>query len=417
MEIVADLERSKSNNGPRNGCSAVKISFVEFSPAGGLYQFAIQLAEAVAEAGHEVDLLTGPSPEIYPRVPGVHVLPILPTWHPAYGSQRPRAIRKVQRAVRALRYLEAWRRVDHYIRTQRPDVVQFAEWRFAIDGWWLRAIARRHPGPVLGDLAHTPRTLQEQRLDGELHKSGRVLHRALSAAYSCLDVVFVLGESSRADFVKVFPCIRRVEVIPHGDEGIYGIGEPAPAEETSEVVLFFGTLARYKGLDVLLEAFRLVRPLRPTARLVIAGAPADVDTAALRTAVARIGNVDLVLEYVPVAEVGPLFAAARVVVVPYLVANQSGVIHLAQTCARPVIASNVGDLSAAIRPNETGLLVPPGDASALADAIVALLADPVEAARLGRAGQARLEHEASWKDVASKVIACYEPLVTVRRGI
>ncbi len=392
----------------------MKIALVEFNPAGGLYQFALQLGEALAQVGHQVDLITGRSPELAPRVPGVRVLPVLPTWHPAQGSQRPRLIRKAQRVVRAARYQEAWRRVDRYIAHERPDVVQFAEWRFALDGWWATAIARRHPGPVLGDLAHTPRTLQEQRRDGELRKASPALHRALAAAYARLDVVFVLGESSRTDFLEAFPCSRRVEVIPHGDEGIYQDGELPSAEGTAESVLFFGTLARYKGLEVLVEAFELVRRQRPAARLVVAGAQADVDVTALRTAAARIGNIDLRIGYVPVADVSSLFETARLVVAPYLVANQSGVIHLAQGFARPVVASDVGDLGDAVQHGETGLLVPPGDPAALSEAILAVLADPSRAAVMGCAGHDRLEREASWADVAGKVIASYEALLAAR---
>jgi len=57
----------------------LKITIVEFSPSGGLFQFALQLSEALAEAGHTVELITGPEPEFQPRVAGVHLVPILPT--------------------------------------------------------------------------------------------------------------------------------------------------------------------------------------------------------------------------------------------------------------------------------------------------------------------------------------------------
>jgi len=107
---------------------------------------------------------------------------------------------------------------------------------------------------------------------------------------------------------------------------------------------------------------------------------------------------------------------ARVVVAPYLLAYGSGVVALAHTCRRPVVASAVGDLGAAVHDGETGLLVPPGSAPALADALTTLLADPDQADRLGQAGSVRLRADASWRDIAGRVAAIYTELLRARGG-
>ena len=100
--------------------------------------------------------------------------------------------------------------------------------------------------------------------------------------------------------------------------------------------------------------------------------------------------------YVPMADVPELFQAARVVAAPYRYANASGVVELARTFARPVVGTTVGDRPAVIDDEETGLLVPPGDAATLAAALPRLLDRPDEAQRMGAAGAARSASGASW---------------------
>lgn len=415
----------------------MKIAVVEFSPSGGLYQFALQMADAYAAEGHEVELITGPDPELLPRQPGVRLRAVLPTWHPAADEPAwlrsgPGAIlRKARRGVRAGRLVLAWLRLAVLLRRSRPDVVQWAEWRFALDGWWVRRIVDRlgrgGHGPVHADVAHTPKPFEEQRTSGELYRMSSPLLRALGSAYAVMDVVLVLGESARRDLLDTFPDLRRVEVIPHGDEGIFSpdstgstdtgstdTSDPGRPSDQPERILFFGTLARYKGLDLLLEAFALVRVERPDAQLVIAGAVADVDLDDLRTSAQRVGGVELRAGYVPAGAVAGLVAGSRAVVAPYLIANQSGVVHLAQTFARPVVATDVGDLGVAVRNDETGLLVPPGDARALAAALLRVLADGTVADRLGAAGLERSRASASWKTVAERVLPIYAELLGAR---
>lgn len=393
----------------------MKVLLVEFSPSGGLYQFAFQLGEALVRAGHVVELLTGPDPELVPRTPGLTLLPELPTWHAAEAVRPPVPVRLVRRGIRAARHVAAWRRVlDHVARSQ-PDVVLWAEWRFSMDGWFAARVARRHGGRmVLGDLAHTPRPFSEQRTRGSLYKRAPGLQSALSSAYELLDVVFVLGERSRSDFLDAFPAVRRVEVVPHGNEDVFVSGPVPPPHACPPRILFFGTLARYKGLELLLDSFVLLRRAVPEAELVIAGAPADVDVDWLTLRVEAVEGAELRLGYVPAGEVAGLFGSARLVVAPYVLANQSGVVHLGQTFARPVVATDVGDLRNAVRHGETGLLVQPDDPSALAEALSVLLRDPAAATRLGAAGRRRLEAESSWDDVAARMTATWQELAQAK---
>ena len=114
-------------------------------------------------------------------------------------------------------------------------------------------------------------------------------------------------------------------------------------------------------------------------------------------------RVELIDRYIPVEDVRALFARARVVVTPYTAGYQSGIIHLAMTMGRAVVTADVGDLGAAVANGETGLVVKPGDAADLADALERLLSDEDLATQLGAAGRARVMGESPWERVAEEV--------------
>lgn len=175
-----------------------------------------------------------------------------------------------------------------------------------------------------------------------------------------------------------------------------------PVQETEPVVLFFGVWSTYKGIEVLLESFALVRNQLPDARMILAGAAgADIDLETVLSRCRQIGNIDARPGYVAIEDVAALFDSARVVATPYIRATQSGVAHLAFTFGRPVVASAVGDLPEVIEDGVTGLLVEPGDADGLAAALVSLLTDPALAARLAAAGEKSVND--AWAVAAARV--------------
>jgi starch synthase len=90
-----------------------------------------------------------------------------------------------------------------------------------------------------------------------------------------------------------------------------------------------------------------------------------------------------------------------------------GIVNLeAMACGTAVVASAVGGIPEVVADGSTGLLVPPDDEVALADAINALMADPALAAELGARGRARAVAEFSWDSIAAQTAALYASLVT-----
>lgn len=381
-----------------------RIVLVEFAPSGGLFQFSVQLGEAIARTGATVEVITGPKPELSSREPGCRVRAIFPTWHPTAGADAPEWWRKARRGVRAGRHALAWLVLLAELKRTRPDVVIWSAWRFPIDAWGVRAVRKALPDAVLGLVAHEPRPVVEQPGQEGMYKTSGT--GALGKAYADLDVAYVLGESARKALIDAWPLKAGVHVIPHGDEGIFASASIKGAAETGPVALSFGTITTYKGTDTLCAAWPAVRAEVPDARLVIAGAlSADMDEAQLRSEASGLAGVTLNTGYIAVPDVPPYFDGARCVVLPYKRSSQSGVAHLAHTLRRPVVASSVGDIPSVVHDGESGILVPPNDPAALAGAVIRLLTDPQLAQQMGEAGAAGLAQAASWDEVAARLLA------------
>lgn len=386
----------------------LRVMLVEFLPSGGMFQFSFQFAEALAEAGHAVELLTGPAPELRSHTAGLQVLAALPTWHPNKAGPPGTLRRKLRRVGRALQLARSWGQVLVRVRRTRPDVVQFGELRYPLDTAALLLVARfGHAGAVV-DVAHNPLPYDVSDREQSVEKQGRLTRWLLARAYTACDLVLVLGEGPRADLLAHFPGIRRTAVCGHGDYSSVLPGtSTGPPSTAPPAVLFFGAWTKYKNIPLLLEAFSLVRERLPGARLTLAGpVMPDVDLPVVTARAAQVGHVDLRPGYVELADLPELFATHRVVVFTYATVNISGSVHMAYTFGRPVVATEVGSMADAVEHGVTGLLAAP-EADAVADALCVLLSDVVTADRLGAQALERAAREASWSDVIERAVAAY----------
>jgi glycosyltransferase involved in cell wall biosynthesis len=391
----------------------MRIHVVEPDGSGGLIHYAHQLCGAMAGIGAEVTLVTGRHFELADLPRSFRVEPRIPLW-PATGTSLPtsrfgstlvRFARRLRRAPRALRYAWAWSRLTAFLARERPDVVQFSVIRFPFQVRYLRRLRRR--GITLTQICH-------EFEDRERGWFSRILRlRGNQAVFECFDRIYLHGESTRDRFHATFDIPRaRTAAIRHGTEQMFIdlAGEPRPGDGPMDppTALFFGGLRPSKGIEDLIAAWEQVR-YEVEARLVIAGEPEGVDPAALQEQVDRIGvsvSVTILPEYQPIDRVAALMRAATVVVLPYRSATASGVLHIAYAFGRPVVATALGALAEDVIPGETGLLVPPGDTTALARALIKMLADPAEASRMGDAAAAAVARF-GWDAIARTIIDDY----------
>jgi glycosyltransferase involved in cell wall biosynthesis len=198
---------------------------------------------------------------------------------------------------------------------------------------------------------------------------------------------------------------ERVHVIPHG--AFAHLAEapesPPPFQTDKQVVLFFGLLRPYKGIDVLLDAWRTI----DDAELWIAGMP-RMDIAPLRASAPA--NVRFVPRFITDEQLPPYFRRADLVVLPYREIEQSGVLFTALAFGKPLLVSDIGGFSE-IAAAGAAHAVPPGDPVALGEALDELLRNPAKLAALAARSQQLAAGEYGWEAIAKRTLALYEKLL------
>jgi glycosyltransferase involved in cell wall biosynthesis len=349
------------------------------------------LCRSLAAAGAEVELYTSrflpaatPAPDGYVRHEAFYV---------ASRRVRPASAR------RALKLAEHVPDMLRYRRSARTaDVVHF-QWLTVqhIDGHLL-------PARRTGAGARVPLVLTSHDiLPREPRPGQRAAQRRL---YRRFDAIVVHTAHGRERLVgELGVDAQRVHVIPHGVLTHLAEGAAAPPAFETElpVVLFFGLLRPYKGLDLLLEAWRGIEG----AELWVVGG-ARMDISALRAAAPA--NVRFDPRFIDDQHLRGYFRRADLVVLPYREIDQSGVLFTALAFGKPLLVSDVGGF-AELAASGAARAFPAGDARALHEALQALLCDPAERAAIaGRAREVALERY-SWDRIAARTLELYGALL------
>lgn len=198
-----------------------------------------------------------------------------------------------------------------------------------------------------------------------------------------------------------------VHVIPHiriGDDAA-----PECADAGEPLILFFGRIWEYKGLEYLIRAEPLITSRVPQAKIVIAGRGEDFDR--YRRMMVHPDQFIVFNEHVSDEKRAELFQRASMVVLPYIEASQSGVIPIAYSFAKPVIATDVGGLPDMVDHGRTGFLVPPRDETALAEAIVDLLQNKEQCRQFGENGRRKINAECAPEVIGEKTRLVYQQAV------
>jgi glycosyltransferase involved in cell wall biosynthesis len=230
--------------------------------------------------------------------------------------------------------------------------------------------------------------------------------RAQRALYDRFDAVVVHSERGRERLTgELGVAPERVHVIPHGAFVHLADGPAAaPAFQTDlPVVLCFGLMRPYKGIDVLLEAWRGIEH----AELWIVGMP-RMDIAPLRAAAPP--SVRFVARFITDPELPAYFRRADLIVLPYREIDQSGVLFTALAFGKPLLLSDVGGF-AEVASLGAARTVPAGDATALHEALTELLGDPAARRELSEGARLAAAGEYDWALIARRTLALYESLI------
>ncbi len=171
------------------------------------------------------------------------------------------------------------------------------------------------------------------------------------------------------------------------------------------------------ALETVASVFGMIRALIPAARLLIVGGGLRDEDAHVRRALAVHGDAVTFAGFVPFADTAAYIRAADVAILPFadtLINRAKSSVKTLDLLAagQAVVATAVGENASVIRHNETGLLVPPGDADALAEAVASLLSDPNRARILGDAARERAWRVQTWATQVATVEGIYERVLT-----
>jgi glycosyltransferase involved in cell wall biosynthesis len=277
------------------------------------------------------------------------------------------------------------------------------------DGWPLLATLH-HPITVDRDLELADATTRRRRLT--LRRWYGFLGMQCRVA-SQLPRVVTVSESSRRDInAQMGVPLERMDVVHVGVDHTRFRPMPGVERIPGRLMTTASADVPLKGLVPLLEALAKLRTERDDAELVVIGKlrqgskiPATLERLGLEGSVRFVHGVDD-------EDIVRLYAEAAVAVVPSLYEGFSLPAVEAMACGTPIVATTGGALPEVVgQDGETGLLVPPGDPSALALAIGRLLDDDDLRARLGSAGRDRVLHEFTWRATAEGTVRQYEALL------
>jgi glycosyltransferase involved in cell wall biosynthesis len=198
---------------------------------------------------------------------------------------------------------------------------------------------------------------------------------------------------------------ENISIMPHIQIGQELAPSEVAVEEEEHLILFFGRIWQYKGLEYLIRAEPLISREVPDVRILIAGQGEDFSR--YTSLMVHPDRFIVDNEFISEQRTAEYFQRASVVVLPYIEASQSGVIPLAYSAAKPVVATEVGGLPEMVEHGATGYLVAPRNPAQLADAVVRLLLDRDLRRHMGLNGKRKLEAECSPEVIARKTIEVY----------
>ncbi|MBI5185037.1 MAG: glycosyltransferase family 4 protein [Nitrospinae bacterium] len=357
---------------------------------GGILHYSFNLAEALALAGNDVVLATNEEYEL---------------------EHLPSRFRVARIFRREAYFLTIWK-LARLLALEKPDILhvqsvisQRKDWLlfFFLSLARIKFIITSH-----NVLPHETRPME---------------HFTYGMMYRFAGGIILHSSSNLEEFRKTFPSLstNKIRIIPHGHYAFFS-GEDINKMRARErlglplekkIVLFFGLVREYKGLDVLMESAAPILKSRKDVLFLAVGTDAEGKREKYLKLHNELGlgeNFKLLFQYVPFEMVGHYFFASDLVVLPYRRIYQSGILLLAMACGVPVAATRIGAFPETMRDGATGVLVPPGDAGGLRDGILSVIDDTERLNEMGRNAKKIAREEFSWEKIAEKTLEFYNDL-------
>jgi glycosyltransferase involved in cell wall biosynthesis len=238
------------------------------------------------------------------------------------------------------------------------------------------------------------------------------------------DVLFVHTEYSKRMVKERWGISdKKIYLVPHGGyDSCYN--SPISKESSRKnlgyqdsdyILLFFGTIRRYKGLDFLIPAVARAITSVPNLKLIIAGQAHEKGLSEHYKKMISELHLEHAIDYhdrfIKDEEVAEFFSSCDMAVLPYVQIDQSGILCLAFTFGRPVIATSVGGLPEMVRDGETGYIVPPANVHILEDKIIKGSQDKQHLEKMGLQARKLIEDKYTWENLADLTVKAYNDIL------
>ena len=320
--------------------------------------------------------------------------------------------RSIRRILRAIEIPFNHLKILFYCLKVNPDIIQF-QTAYSFEG--LIIPFYRYLGIKVVYTAHD--LLHHPPYPGDM--------TIFSFMYKRLNAIIVNGQSLKEDLLALFPGISPANIFINNlgndleMENLPEISRRVARSQLSlssgeKVILFFGIIRTYKGLEVLISAFALLLKKIPGARLLVAGEPigsfTDYQNVINRL---KIGERIKVFPYfIPLEETPAFFAAADVVAIPYLKSYQTGIAPIAYSYSRPVVVSRVGGLADCVEEGKSGYSFQSGDAGDLAERLFLILSDTEKNTEMKEFAGEYYRNNFAWDSIAAKYQNVYQTVLT-----
>jgi len=323
----------------------------------------------------------------------------------------------LRRGLKALEYMVNLLAISVRFTISKPDIIHI-EWvpfiiKVPFELWFLKMVKKQ--GIKLVYTVHN--VLPHDT--GEQHKE------AYSKVYNIVDALICHTHSTKNQLITEFAISpEKIWVIPHGPL-FYDGDQITYTEARSQlgyydkqtIVLFFGIIRPYKGVEFLLQAWeKVVRRFTDTL-LVLAGNGDSSYLQKITEIIKYLGLEDSVkthFRFIPNEDLPIFYQSADIIVCPYKDISQSGVLLTGMAFGKPIVATAVEGFKETIRNGYNGLLVEYGDTQGLADALIHLIQLPEDRNKFGKANLAELDLKYSWDIIAQKTMDCYRAVLEER---
>jgi len=286
-----------------------------------------------------------------------------------YNTDPPPKDLKIFSVINSINPLN-WIKVGKRIKNERPDIV--------VVRYWIPLM-----GPALGTILKKVRKNKHTRViciaDNIIPHEHRPGDKAFTRYFLKTCGAFItMSEKVMSDLRNFVPKDKPAILIQHPLYDNFGeiiskteARAKLKIKNDESIVLFFGFIRKYKGLDILLDAMKILKPQMSNLKLLVAGEFYEDEKPYLEQ-INKLGindNVILRTNFIPDSEVKYYLCAADAVIQPYRNATQSGVTPLAYYFEKPMIVTNVGGLPSLV-PNEKAGIVTEPTAPSIANAIL-----------------------------------------------